>query len=197
MPATPRFSFRLPSFSRRFARVAWAGVAAVAAFGLSGCNTTSVNESNLALFAENAPLPQIVERGTELAAAERAAKAQRGCVAVQGEGASMEPVYVDGTAVVIRAGGYERLRPGLPVVYKTRRGETVAHMLVRPTPYGWVAAGLNNDGEDVETVTENNLVGVITQAFSSRTGALPKAMAARIALNEQIRHGTRVASLGR
>lgn len=188
-----------PALFRR-PRSALRGVLALAAAALGllvgGCNTATSEPSNLMLFAENAPLPQIVERGSELAAAERAAKAQRGCFAVQGEGFSMEPMYVSGTAVVVRAGGYENLRCGQPVVYRTRSGMTVAHMLVRSTDYGWVAAGLNNGGNDVELVTADNLVGVITQAYASRTGMLPKAVAARVALNAQIRDGGRIASLG-
>lgn len=170
--------------------------AAIAGLLVSGCNTTTSESTDLMLFAENAPLPQIVARGMELAAAEQAAKAQRGCFAVQGEGFSMEPMYVSGTAVVVRAGGYEHLRSGQPVVYRTRGGMTVAHMLVRPTDHGWVAAGLNNKSHDVELVTADNLVGVITQAYASRTGSLPKAVAARIALNEQIRSGSKIASMG-
>lgn len=188
-----------PAFFRRpFSALRGVLALAAAAAGLlvSGCNTTTSEPSDLMLFAENAPLPQIVAQGTELAAAERAAKAQRGCFAVQGEGFSMEPMYVSGTAVVVRVGGYDNLRSGQPVVYRTRSGMTVAHMLVRPTDYGWVAAGLNNNGRDVELVTADNLVGVITQAYASRTGSLPKAVAARMALNEQIRSGSKIASMG-
>ncbi len=193
---------RTSAFSARFHRPisALRGMLALAAAAagllVSGCNTATTEPDNLTLFAENAPLPQIVARGTELEAAERAAKAQRGCFAVQGEGFSMEPMYVSGTAVVVRVGGYENLRSGQPVVYRTRGGMTVAHMLVRSTDYGWVAAGLNNNGHDVELVTADNLVGVITQAYASKTGSMPKAVAARIALNEQIRTGSKIASMG-
>lgn len=195
MQTTPASLSNTGKFRATLRAVAGLGLAA-AALLLSGCNTNATQESNLLLFADNAPLPQIVERGTELAAAERAAQAQRGSFAVQGEGCSMEPIYVHGTAVVIRAGGYENLRAGQPVVYKTRRGTTVAHMLVRQADYGWVAVGLNNAGEDRETVTPENFVGVITHAFASKTGSLPKAVAARIALNEQVRNATKVASVG-
>ncbi len=107
----------------------------------------------------------------------------------------MEPIYLAGTAVVVRAGGYERLHRGQPVVYVSSRGVAVAHMLVEQTAAGWIAAGLNNDASDAELVTRNNLVGVITQAFASRTGSLPKSVAARIALNEQIRRSGRMASV--
>ena len=99
----------------------------------------------------------------------------------------MEPVYLEGTAVVIRVGGFENLRPGLPVVYRDHRGVAVAHMVVAHKDGGWVAVGLNNDGCDVDLITEDNFVGVITQAFASKTGPLPKAVAARVALDGQIR----------
>jgi len=108
----------------------------------------------------------------------------------------MEPVYLSGTAVVVRAGGFEHLHAGQPVVYESRRGMAVAHMLVRQTESGWIAAGLNNDLADGELVTRDNLVGVITQAFASKAGPLPEAAAARFSLNEQVKRGGRVASLG-
>jgi hypothetical protein len=196
MPARTLF----PSlFARVFnpgLRIGLALMIALAGLLMGGCSTASTESDNLMLFADNAPMPKIVARGAELAAAEQAAKQMHGCFAVQGEGCSMEPVYVSGTAVVIRAGGYDRLHRGQPVVYKSSRGFTVAHMLVRQTENGWVAAGLNNNGEDTELVTTDNLVGVITQAYASKTGSLPKAVAARIALNTQIRGGRQVASLG-
>lgn len=178
------------------AKVVAVTVLMVAGLLAGGCNTAST-ESNLMLFAENAPLPTIVARGEELAAAEQEARRHRGSFAVKGEGSSMEPVYVAGTALVVKAGGFESLRPGTPVVYSNSRGVAVAHMLVEHSGHGWVAVGLNNDSTDGELVTRDNLVGVITHAFATRTGSLPKAVATRIALNEQIRRGAKVASLGR
>lgn len=162
----------------------------------SGCNTAT-SETNLMMFAANAPLPTIVDRGTEMTAAERTARLNHGCFAVKGEGSSMEPFYMAGTALVVRAGGFENLRPGSPVVYANHRGIAVAHMLVERTNSGWIAVGLNNEGSDSELVTVENLVGVITHAYAASTGSLPKAVAARIALTDQIRRGAKVASLGR
>ncbi len=203
MPGFPRKNYALGMISStsnaRLTKVAVRALLVVlmAVYGLltSGCNSVS-NEENLALFAMNAPLPKIVAKGTELAAAEKAAAETHGCIAVRGEGPSMEPVYLDGTAVVIRVGGYDKLKSGLPIVYKDSRGVAVAHMLVRQTDAGWIAAGLNNNGNDVELVTRDNLVGVITQAFASKTGPLPKSVAARIALNEQVAKGASVAAMG-
>ncbi|ACB74986.1 S24/S26 family peptidase [Opitutus terrae] len=172
------------------------GAALLAVLFTSGCNTAST-QSNLTLFVENAPLPTLVARGGELTAAQAEARRHRGSFAVLGEGSSMEPVYVAGTALVIRAGGYQTLRPGMPVVYANTRGVSVAHMVVEQTNYGWVAVGLNNESHDSELVTADNLVGVITHAFASQTGSLPQEVAARMALNDQIRRGAKVASLGR
>lgn len=186
---------RLPkTFPGRSAMKVVSGLAvAVVGLLLGGCTTTAV-DANLMMFVESAPVPTIVARGSELLAAEQAAKSQHGCFAVRGEGSSMEPMYVAGTAVVVRAGGYDQLRSGLPVVYASSRGFTVAHMVVAQAANGWVVAGLNNNAADTELVTRDNLVGVITQAFASKTGSLPKAAAARMALNDQIRSGGMIAS---
>lgn len=193
MPATPHLY--LGQLKPHGLRLLIVGLLAGAGLLMGGCSTAS-SDRNLLMFAEAAPLPTIVAPGTELAAAEQAARQQHGCVALRGAGSSMEPIYLEGTAVVVRAGGYERLQPGQAAVYRNRAGVTVAHMLVRSTDYGWVAAGLNNATEDYDLVTADNLVGVITQAFASHTGPLPKAVAARIALREQVQRGQRVASMG-
>jgi exoribonuclease R len=49
-------------------------VIASAGLLMGGCNTVSTESDNLMLFADNAPMPKIVARGAELAAAESAAK---------------------------------------------------------------------------------------------------------------------------
>jgi hypothetical protein len=193
---TAPFNSRSSKLVRRSVRAVVGAVLAIAGLMVGGCTTAGVDH-NLLTFAESAPVPTIVARGTELYAAEQAARAQHGCFAVRGEGCSMEPMYVAGTAVVVKAGGYQQLRRGMPVVYASRNGVAVAHMLVAQTPNGWVAAGLNNNGTDVELVTADNLVGVITQAFASKTGSLPSAVAARIALRDRISQSGKMASADR
>lgn len=169
-------------------------MAAVSLFG--GGENRDATQENILLFAQNAPLPQIVARGTELSSAEAAANRQRGCFAVSGAGTSMEPVYLSGTALVVRIGGYERLQRGTPVVYVSREGVSVAHMLVKQTPSGWIATGLANDNSDGELVTADNFVGVITQAFASKVGALPKGVAGRPELTLQDDAATTIAQHG-
>ena len=99
----------------------------------------------------------------------------------------MEPIYGEGTAVVVRVGGFEQLQPGTPVVYKNTRGITVAHLVMDYTGTGWTARGVNNDRADRDLVTADNLVGVITKAFAAKTGSPPRAVATRLTLNEQNR----------
>lgn len=166
------------------------------AVALLGAGRALAVDRNLMLFVDHGAMPQIVARGAELAAAETAAKQQRGCFAIEGEGPSMEPVYVGRTGLVVKTGGFENLRAGQAVVYKNSRGVYVTHMIVEKTPYGWVVAGLNNYRQDDDQVTEFNFVGVVTQAFASKSGSLPRAVAARLALNEQVRNGAKVASAG-
>jgi hypothetical protein len=175
----------------RFCAILLAGI-----FAVTAGSRAEAAQNKLMLFAERAPLPVIVARGTEMAAAEQAAEAQHGCFAVEGAGESMEPVYLPGTALVVRVGGYSQLQPGKAVVYKNSRGTVVAHMVLEQKAGGWVAVGLNNDWKDYELVTESNFVGVITQAFAAKTGSLPEAVATRIALNRHLRSGQQVASAG-
>jgi hypothetical protein len=196
MQTTPLFrSLSTSVFGRGFLRSGAVLLLAATALLVGGCNT-STDDENLALFASNAPLPSIVPAGTELSAAQKAALRQPGCFALAGEGASMEPVYMSGTAMVVRPGGFENLRKGTPVIYVNTKGVTVAHMLIEETPFGWVAQGLNNDRPDPDKVTESNLVGVITQAYASRTGVLPAAIAGRVAMTREVNRGATVASLG-
>lgn len=159
-----------------------------------GCATTSPSQQ-LDMFVRNAPLPTLVPRGKELAAAEAAAAKTEGDFTLYGVGASMEPVYLSGTALVVHPTVYCALRPGQAVVYVNRKGFHVAHMLVERTAKGWVAAGLNNDGEDEVLVTSNNLVGVIKGAYAANDTVYRPDVAARIAMRDAVASSTTVSLL--
>src|SRR4051794_2012510 len=94
---------------------------------LGGCATYSPTKS-LDLFVRNAPLPTLVPHGKELATAEAVAAKTEGDFALYGVGASMDPVYLSGTALVVHPTVECALRPGQAVVYINRRGFYVAHM---------------------------------------------------------------------
>lgn len=164
------------------------------ALSFSGCATTSA-EQHHALLVRHAPAPTLVPAGREFAAAEIHAARDQACFALAGSGASMAPLYVSGTAIVVREQSFLTLRPGMAVVYRHRRGHYVAHALVQPRRDGWIARGLNNLEPDDELVTEQNFVGVIKAAYASADTPFRNALAARLALHDEVERSVRTASL--
>ncbi len=152
---------------------------------LGGCVTHSPR-TNLDLFVRTAPVPSLVPPGKELAAAEAHAANDECSFALLGSGASMEPIYVSGTAIVVRERSYHSLRPGTPVVYRNHRGLYVAHMIVEQRRGGWLAIGVNSSKPDVELVTLDNFVGVIQAAYAAADTPFRADVAARVALREGI-----------
>jgi hypothetical protein len=114
-----------------------------------------------------APAAVRVAKGEVWRSAERMARSHPGAIALRGEGASMLPVYPAGTAVVVTPVRYGQLQRGMAVVYLNARGIYVAHRLISKQARGWRVAGLNNAEADAELVTADNLVGVITSAFTA------------------------------
>lgn len=190
-----------PSAARSVFSVFRVSVRSVAALGLTaaglmfgGCSTYS-GAANVDLFVRTAPVPSLVKHGTEFAAAEALAKQNPGDIALMGAGSSMEPMYVAGTAIVVHPESYVTLRKGQPVVYRNTRGYFVAHMLVEETREGWIVAGINNDEPDETLVTKNNLVGVIKAAYAAADTSFRADVAARIALQDGIDRGAKMALL--
>ena len=104
------------------------------------------------------------------------------------------PLYSSRTAIVVREQSYTRLKPGMAVVYRHTEGHYVAHVIVEQLRAGWIAAGLTNAESDDELVTRENLVGVITAAYSSSPNARREAFAGAT-LREKIDQGQRTASI--
>ena len=139
-----------------------------AALPCGGCTSVQTQaEQERDFYYPMAPIPVLVHKGQELKAAERAAGSKAGDIAVRGDGCSMEPIYANGTGLVVSPIRYGQLRRGMAIVYCTRQGLYVAHLLVHKVAEGWVAGGANNVAVDSEFVTPENLVGVITQAYTS------------------------------
>jgi hypothetical protein len=169
---------------------------ALAAAGLllGGCTTYSP-QGNMELFVRTAPVPSLVKPGKEFAAAEAHAAQDERSFALIGCGKSMEPMYGSGTAIVVHEQSFQSLRPGMPVVYRNRRGYYVAHMIVEPIRGGWLAIGLNNAKPDDELVTKDNYVGVIQAAFAAADTPFRADLAARVALKAGIDRSAKMALL--
>jgi hypothetical protein len=101
----------------------------------------------------------------------------------------MEPIYPSDTALVVEPCAFQRLRRGMPVVYVNHNGQGVAHVLNGKVHDGWIAQGANNPRVDQDLVTEANLVGVITQAYTSGDLPAPRGIAERNALKAAILEG--------
>jgi len=185
------------SFRTAFSRPsrALAGLALAAAGFLFGGCTTYSPATNMELFVRTAPVPSLVQKGKELAAAEAHAAGDPRSFALIGSGKSMEPMYVSGTAIVVHEQGYNTLRVGMPVVYRNSRGYYVAHMLVEEMRGGWLAIGVNNAKPDEELVTRDNFVGVIQAAYAAADTPFRADVAARVALKDGIDRSAKMALL--
>jgi hypothetical protein len=91
----------------------------------------------------------------------RVAQNDAGRQATLGRGGSMQPVYADGTVIVVQPIDFADLEAGMTVAYRNQAGQTIVHVLIRREPDGWVAQGLNNPEPDPERVTVDNLLGVV------------------------------------
>ncbi len=158
MKSTPRANL-LGTAVRGMILVAVTFVATAAHAGIK-------SERVLAAIIRNTPASTVVDRGTQVKTAEKAAALIPGAEAMWGVGESMEPLYSSHTAIVVAPIAYKDLKKGMTVVYMNRRGNMVAHSLTGDLPKGWVAQGVGNDAEDDDLVTADNLMGVIVQAYS-------------------------------
>ena len=148
----------------RLSRVA--ALALVALVVATGASAGITSKRLLAKIAAHTPAPVIVERGIEMQLAEESA-AKLGGTALWGVGSSMEPLYAPNTAVVVKEVAYDDIKKGMTVVYRKSNGRYVAHSVVGEDARGYIVQGVNNDEPDAISVNENNLIGVITAAFSA------------------------------
>lgn len=157
-----------------------AGSALVAEAGIK-------SERTLAAIIERTPAPRLVAEGTQLKTAEQFAATLPRAHALWGIGRSMEPLYAPNTAVVVQEINYDDIKKGMTVVYVKSNGRRVAHSVVGETRGGFLVQGVNNDREDNELVTEENFIGVITQAFASADSAFRAETTKRLVAKGKIR----------
>ncbi len=93
---------------------------------------------------------------------------------VIGRGGSMEPLYPDGTILVVRRLRWENMLPGMTTLYRKDPDNPynlVAHVLVARDKNGgkWTVQGLAVDTPDADKVTSDNYVGTVVAAFRQIT----------------------------
>lgn len=125
------------------------------------------SQRQLTAIAAHTPAPHLVEEGQQLKQAEKMAATIKDAIAFWGVGQSMEPLYAANTAVVVAPISYDSIKKGMTVVYVKSNGRRVAHSVIGETRDGYLVQGINNDKEDSEVVNEQNLIGVVVQAYAS------------------------------
>jgi len=118
------------------------------------------------LFFGNSPPPIAVARREAWKHAEQMAAQHDGSFVVRGDGASMAPLYPSGTVLVISRVSFDQLQRGATVIYRNHEGRPIAHVLVSLSRKGWRTAGLNNPHLDEESVSSENLLGVVLSAYT-------------------------------
>lgn len=149
--------------------------------GASGAVAGIRSERLLIEILRRTPVPMMVAEGRELAAAEKHAAALPGAQAFLGIGRSMEPLYAPNTAIVVEQIDYDDLKKGMTVVFVSRRGARVAHVVIGETRGGYITQGAGNDREDEELVTVDNYVGVVVDAYASADTTFRTDLATRLA----------------
>jgi hypothetical protein len=143
-----------------------AQTAALAPLGLvlSGCASNEGAYSPDAV-AFNSPAPQVVGPLEAYPLAEKFVAEHPGTDFVVGSGESMQPLYRDHTVLITKRIPISELKPGMTVVYVGASGFSVAHVLVRNTPDGWIAMGVGNARSDAQRVRDDNYVAVVVDAY--------------------------------
>ncbi len=80
---------------------------------------------------------------------------------MRGSGNSMEPLFGEGSLLLVEKASINQIRPGMVVVYRDSSGMLVAHNVERVEITGVQAKGINNSAADPELVTTENLIGVV------------------------------------
>ena len=139
------------------------------------------SQRQLTAILKQTPAPHLVAEGEQLQQAEKMAAQIKDAFAFWGVGQSIEPLYAPNTAVVVAPIKYDNIKKGMTVVYVKRNGRRVAHSVIGETRGGYLVQGVNNDEADAEVVNENNLIGVVVQAYASADTAFRNSSAEQVA----------------
>ena len=152
------------------------------------------SERQLTAIITRTPAPQLVAEGQQLKQAEKAAAQMPGAIAYLGIGESMEPLYAPNTAVIVMPISYDSIKKGMTVVYVKSNGRRVAHSVIGETTGGYLVQGVNNDEADAEVVNENNLIGVVVQAYATSDTAfrtdLTQQLTAKGKISAAVKHSS-------
>jgi|HubBroStandDraft_1064217.scaffolds.fasta_scaffold90730_2 hypothetical protein len=152
----------LSNISIRSTGLAVALLGSLAWCGCSSMGSAALDPQKVAAFSP------VAEMATSRDAAHLAGDyiaAHPGTQVALGTGDSMMPRYRNNTVIVVERRPMSELKPGMTIVFQSREGWPVAHVLVARAADGWITQGLNNPQPDGRPVTEANYVGVLVKAY--------------------------------
>lgn len=117
-------------------------------------------------YVAASPRPEVLPCGEASRLAQRYAAARPGAFVVRGQGRSMQPLYPNGTLLVVQPMPFAALQRGMTVMFRHGANHTVTHVLVAKAADGWRTAGLNNRSDDYVCVNAGNIAGVVIAAFT-------------------------------
>ncbi len=89
-----------------------------------------------------------------------------GAFVIRGQGQSMQPLYPNGTLLIVQPIAYENLIRGMTVVFQSPDKRSITHLLVAKTADGWRTSGLNNHNPDFLPVNSQSIRGVVIAAYA-------------------------------
>lgn len=117
-------------------------------------------------YVAHSPAAEFKPAGEARRLAATLATHRPGAFVIQGKGRSMQPLYPDGTLLVVQPMPYEKLQRGMTVIFRTPDNRTLAHVLVARTANGWRTSGLNNRRADFLPVQADDIRGIVIAAFA-------------------------------
>ncbi len=144
---------------------------AIGLLGLVCCgpfaSASSLKENYVAgHYIAASPRPEVLPTGEASRQARQHAAANPGAFVVRGQGRSMQPLYPNGTLLVVQPMPFAALQRGMTVMFRNAANHSVTHVLVARTSDGWRTAGLNNRRDDYVCVNAGNIAGVVIAAFT-------------------------------
>jgi len=159
---------------------------AVVALGLTVRAEAGIkSQRQLTAIITQTPAPRLVAEGQQLKQAEKVAAGMPGAIAFLGIGESMEPLYAPNTAVVVKPIAYDDIKKGMTLVYVKSNGRRVAHSVIGETRGGYLVQGVNNDEADAEVVNEDNLIGVVVEAYATTDTDFRRGFGHRVAAQDK------------
>jgi hypothetical protein len=143
--------------------IAGVGIVALIAAGLMGPSGCKAPEMQTHMSP-----PLAVITGNPWQEATLVSKRVPRSIVLIGHGKSMEPLYPEGTVLVLQRLNWDNLRAGMTAVYNKDPDNPyhmVAHLLLKKDLGEWRTQGFNNAKPDETWVTEKNYIGTVVAAF--------------------------------